>query len=238
MTKTQSKKHTDQHTKQSKLPLYISLGIIAVLVALYFLWPGFQEGVKEAWHVLTSGDRKRISEWVDQFGIWGPFFIILFMIVQMFLIVINVVALMVVSVLAYGPVWGALIALAAVLTASTIGYGIGRWLGKSFVHKLLGQKSANKVEDAVEEYGFWAIAVARISPFLSNDAVSFVAGLAKMSYLRFMGASLLGIVPLTILIAWLGEDIDRLKNGLIWISVVTIVGFIAYVIYDKKFKKK
>ncbi|MDX5444271.1 MAG: TVP38/TMEM64 family protein [Hymenobacteraceae bacterium] len=238
MTKTQSKKHTDQHTKQSKLPLYISLGIIAVLVALYFLWPGFQEGVKEAWHVLTSGDRKRISEWVDQFGIWGPFFIILFMIVQMFLIVINVVALMVVSVLAYGPVWGALIALAAVLTASTIGYGIGRWLGKSFVHKLLGQKSANKVEDAVEEYGFWAIAVARISPFLSNDAVSFVAGLARMSYLRFMGATLLGIVPLTILIAWLGEDIDRLKNGLIWISVVTIVGFIAYVIYDKKFKKK
>jgi uncharacterized membrane protein YdjX (TVP38/TMEM64 family) len=75
-----------------------------LLLASYFLWPAFQETINEAWQVLTSGDQKRISGWVSQFGFREPVFIVGFMVVQMFLVVINVVALMVVAVLAYGPV--------------------------------------------------------------------------------------------------------------------------------------
>jgi uncharacterized membrane protein YdjX (TVP38/TMEM64 family) len=89
--------------RSSKLPWIISISFILLMLACYFWWPGFQATVKEAWLVLTSGDQKRISGWVSQFGFWGPAFIVLFMILQMFLVVINVVALMVVAVLAYGP---------------------------------------------------------------------------------------------------------------------------------------
>ncbi len=49
-----------------------------------------------------------------------------------------------------------------------------------------------------------------------------------------MGATMAGIVPLTILIAILGKDFDNLINGLIWISIISIVGLIVYIIYDKK----
>ena len=90
----------------------------------------------------------------------------------------------------------------------------------------------------MDEYGIWAIIIARISPFLSNDAVSFVAGFATMRYWQFILATMAGIVPLTILLAWLGENNERLKTGLIWVSVVSLVLFIAYVVYNKYYKKK
>ena len=223
--------------KQSKWPLYITLLLIAGLVASYFLFPGFQKEVDNSWAILTSGNKQRISEWVSQFGFWGPFFIILAMIAQMFLLVINVVALMLVAIIAYGPIWGTLIAVAAVFVASTIGYLIGRWVGEAGVSKLIGRKTERKVTGFVDEYGLWAVIIARISPFLSNDAISFVAGLAKMNYFRFIGATLAGIVPLAILLAWLGENNERLKSGLIWVSAISIAAFVGYVIYDKYFKK-
>ncbi|WP_299707664.1 TVP38/TMEM64 family protein [uncultured Pontibacter sp.] len=234
--------HTSQdknkEIKQSKLPLLITGAILAALVAIYFISSSFQANVNEGWEVLTSGDEELISSWVGQFGFWGPFFIILAMVAQMFLLVINVVALMLVAIIAYGPVWGSLIAIVAVLTASTIGYLIGRGLGEAGVRKIIGHKAEEKVCGFVTDYGVWAVIIARISPFLSNDAVSFVAGLTKMGYFRFIGATLAGITPLTILLAWLGEDDDRLINGLVWVGAVSLVLFIGYVVYDKYFKKK
>lgn len=224
--------------KQSKWPLIITGVLIGALIASYFIFPSFQREVQNAWTVLTSGDEQRISEWVSQFGFWGPFFIVLAMVAQMFLLVINAVALMLVAIIAYGSFWGSLIAITAVAVASTIGYWIGHGVGEVGVSKLIGRETEKKVVKFVDNYGTWAVFIARISPFLSNDAVSFVAGLARMGYFKFMGATLAGIVPLTVLLAWLGENNERLKTGLIWVSAVSLAAFIGYVVYDKYIKKK
>jgi uncharacterized membrane protein YdjX (TVP38/TMEM64 family) len=227
-----------EEVAQSKWPLYVTALLILMLLAAYFLIPSFQEVIRDSWNVLTSGDEARISDWVNQFGFWGPFFIILAMVAQMFLLVVNVVLLMLVAILAYGPVWGSAIAITAVLVASTLGFLIGRFLGETGVSKLIGQKAERKVTGFVNDYGVWAVVIARISPFLSNDAVSFVAGLAGMSYFKFISSTAAGILPLTILLAWLGEDSDRLMTGLIWVSAVSLVVFIGYVVYDKYYHKR
>lgn len=228
----------EQDDKQSRWPLLLTVLLIGSMVASYFIFPGFENALNEGWQVLTSGDEERISEWVSQFGFLGPFFIVLAMIAQMFLLVINVVALMLVAIIAYGSFWGSVIAISAVAIASTIGFIIGRKVGEAGVRKLIGNKAEHKVSEFMKEYGAWAIVVARISPFLSNDAVSFVAGLAGMGYIRFMAATLAGIVPLTVLLAWLGENNERLKTGLIWVSAISLAALIGYIGYDKYLKKK
>lgn len=235
---THEKHPEGTEVKQTKLPLIITGLIIFGLVVSYFVFPGFEATINEAWAVLSSRDEMRISEWVNQYSFWGPVFIVLAMIAQMFLMVVNVVLLMLVAIIAYGPVWGSLIAIVAVLVASTVGYFIGKSVGQAGVSRLIGPKAERKVSDFMENYGVWAIIIARISPFLSNDAVSFVAGFATMSYWKFILATLAGIVPLTVLLAWLGENNNRLKNGLIWVSAVSILVFIGYVAYQKYLKKK
>ena len=228
----------DEPVHQSKWPLYLSLALLTGAVLAYFFIPAVNEFFKEAWNVLSSGNEQRIKNWVSQFGWWGPFVIVLAMIAQMFLLVVPTPLLMVVTVLAYGPFGGTAIILAAVFCASSIGYVLGAYLGTPLVERLLGTKTEKKVISFIDDYGFWAVIVTRLSPFLSNDAISFVGGMLRMGYWRFIGATMLGIFPLTVLIAYLGENNDRLKTGLIWVSIISLVGFIAYVWWDKRRKKK
>lgn len=221
----------------SHTPLYITLALLAALVGAYFLWPAFQETAKEAFTVLKSGEQKRIAAWMHQFGYWGPVVLVLLMVVQMFLFVVNVVALILVAILAYGPWWGSLLALGGCVVASTVGYGLGRAMGESFVSRLLGEKTEKKVIDVVHRYGVWAVIIARLSPALSDDAISFVGGVARMGYLKFIAATVVGVVPLIALLAYLGEDSNRLKTGLLWVSGISLLLFGAYVWWDRRRQK-
>ncbi|GAB2768906.1 TVP38/TMEM64 family protein [Salinimicrobium soli] len=222
---------------KSKTPLYTSLGIVAALVLSYFFIPQVQHFMDTAWSVLTSGNEQRVHEWVGQFGWFGPVVIVLTMILQMFLLVVPTPVLMVVAIVAYGPIWGSLILFAAIFIGSTIGYLIGRYLAPVVVEKLIGKKTEKKIASFIDDYGFWTVIVVRLSPFLSNDAISFVGGILKMGYWKFIGATMIGISPLIIFIAYLGGNYERLKTGLIWTSVISLVLFIAFVWWDKKVRK-
>lgn len=219
-------------------PAYLSISLLIGSIASYFLISDVQLFIDQAWEVLTSNDEQRTQAWIQNFGWFGPIVLILAMVVQMFLIIIPTILLMVVSILAYGPIWGSLIILIAVFAASSVGYIMGNYFGHSLVLKLLGQKTERKIESFIEDYGFWAVIVTRLNPFLSNDAISFVAGMLKMGYWKFIGATLIGILPLTILIAILGENTERLKSGLLWGSLVCLVLFGIYLFWDKRRKKK
>ncbi|MGB7784980.1 MAG: TVP38/TMEM64 family protein [Salinimicrobium sp.] len=223
--------------KKSKAPLYISIGIVVAVVLSYFFIPQAQQFMDTAWSVLTSGDKQRVNEWVGQFGWFGPVVIVLTMVVQMFLLVVPTPVLMVVAIVAYGPIWGSLILFVAIFTASSIGYFIGRYFGPPIVQKLFGEKTEKKISSFIDDYGFWTVIVVRLSPFLSNDAISFVGGVLKMGYWKFIGATMIGIAPLIIFIAYLGGNYERLKSGLIWTSVGSLVLFIAFVWWDKKKRK-
>lgn len=227
----------DTNHKKSKLPLYLSILFIGGLVICYFTVPAVNQFFKEAWDVLTSDDEARIKSWIEDFGWLGPFVIMMAMVVQMFLLVIPTILLMIVAVLSYGPVWGTVISLISITLASTVGYLIGTQLGSAVITRLLGEKSFKKVSSFLESYGFWAVAITRINPFLSNDAISFVTGILKMDYWKFISATLLGIAPLLILLALIGENTDSLKSGLLWGSIVCFLAFLGYLFWDKKIKK-
>tara|TARA_R110000764_G_scaffold1409_1_gene5486 strand:+ start:1395 stop:2030 length:636 start_codon:yes stop_codon:yes gene_type:complete len=207
------------------------------IVTSYFLIPEVKEFLDEAWSVLTSDDEERVQKWVSGFGWLGPIVLVLAMIAQMFLLVVPSILLMVVSVLAYGPIWGSIIIIASVYAASTVGYFIGSYFGDTIVKRIIGKKSEKKVASFLDDYGFWAVIVTRLNPFLSNDAISFVGGLLRMGYWKFMGATLVGIAPLTAFIAIFGKSIDELKMGLLWGSVISLLAFGAYIWWDKKHKK-
>ena len=226
-----------EKSRSSRLPLYLSLVIIAPLVGAYFVWPAFQVGVQEGWAVLLTGDQARVAAWVARFGYWGPVLIIVTMVAQMFLVIINNGLLILVAVLAYGPWWGSLLAWVGVLVASSVGYWLGSFLGEHVVQRLLGERSEKKVAGFVAEYGLGAVAAARLTPIISNDAISFVAGAMGMGYVRFISVTAVAIVPLIALLAYLGQDSQRLKNGLLWISGVGLLLFGAYIWWTKTHKK-
>lgn len=90
----------------------------------------------------------------------------------------------------------------------------------------------------IEDYGFWSIGAVRVNPLFSGDAVSFIAGVLKMNYWKFIGATMAGAAPLIGFIAWIGSSSGRLLNGLIWASVIGLLSFAGYVWWDKHHKNK
>lgn len=232
-----SEQPDNSSTERSRWVWSVPLALLGTLIAAWFLWPAFQEFLREGYQVLASGEEDRIRSWVAGYGAWGFVVIYALMLMQTLIPVLPSVVAMVAAVLAWGPLKGGIVAWTGMLIAAALGYGIGRLFGPLTVDRLLGSEARHKVERQVDRYGLWAIIVARISPVLSTDAVSIVAGLVKMRFWRFMLATAAGTLPLTVLIAVLGRDIDHMKTGLIWVSVISIVAFIAWVIYDRRYRR-
>lgn len=212
----------------------VALVILAGLVLAYFALPGFRSFFHEAYDVMSTGDEEQIQPWVEQFGAWGFLVIIGLMLLQTVVAFLPSLVTMVVSVLAYGPLAGGLLAWGGMLVAASVGYGIGAAIGPAAVDRLVSRDTEQKLERFVERYGSKGIIAARISPVLSTDAVSIVAGLVSMKYVRFIVATAVGTVPLTVLVAWLGADVNRLWPGLVAVSVVSLLTFVGYVVWDRK----
>lgn len=215
---------------------YISISIIVILAAVYFFIPSVNEWVKEAFEILTSDDQPRIRAWVSDFGFWGPVVLLVLMVVQMFLFVIPNVLLMMIAILSYGPVWGGLLAFFGIFCASSVGYRVGLSLGPYTIRRFVSLKLQNKLTEFINDYGFAAIAVTRLSS-LSNDGLSFVVGLLRMGYVKFITATMIGITPLIVLLAIFGRN-GKIEMGLLWIAVISLCLLIAYIIFDKRRKRK
>ena len=220
------------------IPVIVTTLIIGGLVIAYFTIDNIEDFVKEAWNVLTSEDESSIKDWISQFGAIGPLILLASFLVQMFAFVIPSWMLILVSILAYGPLVGSLYALAGIFLAATVAYYLGSLLGEYTLEKIVGRKSEKKMKAYLQKYGFWLVVIFRMAPFLSNDTISFVAGLVDMKYRRFIFATLLGITPLIALTAFLGETNERLKSGFIWVSIISIVGYGAYIWWDHKYGEK
>jgi len=145
---------------------------------------------------------------------------------------------MIVAALVYGIWPSILISSTGVFLASTLGYFIGIQISENALQKFISKKIYEKLEYWVSNYGFWSVVLFRISPFLSNDAISIIAGGLQMKYVKFISATMLGIIPLATAIAFFAQDIDTLKTGMYWIGGAGVLFYVVFVIIDHKKRKK
>src|SRR4051794_32027943 len=110
-----------------KWPFYITVSLLALLVIIYFVIPSFHYFINEAFHVLTSKNQERIEKWVAQFELAGPVILISIMIARVVVFVVPNIFLMLLAIIMYGPVWGAVIAFLGTFASSSVGYMIGRY---------------------------------------------------------------------------------------------------------------
>jgi len=220
-----------------KLPLFISLLLLFLFFTSYFFIPSFNDSIRETFSVLTSGDENMIRDWVSRFGMWGPVVIILAMVTSMFLFVLPNLLLLIISSLSYGPLWGSVISIIAVFVSSTIAYLIGYWIGPTILKRILKDNARVKLTELVKEYGVGAIILFRLSPILSNEAISFIPAFLRMNYKKFILATLIGSGPVIAILAFTAGK-GNFKTVLIWLSIISLGVYIVYLIIDIRRKKK
>ncbi|MDT0686737.1 TVP38/TMEM64 family protein [Autumnicola psychrophila] len=211
--------------------------ILACLVAAYFVFPAFKDFIDETVAVILSGNTEETQAYFEKFGVWGPLAIIVFIILQMFLIVFPSWLPVIVAVMAYGLWLGVLISLTGVMLASAIGYYIGIKL-QGPLQGVVGEDKLEKMDFWINNYAFGSVILFRISPLLSNDSISFIAGMLRMKFKKFMLATFCGMLPLSIAIGYFSEDISTLENGMYWIGGVGIIAYVIYILIDYKKRRK
>jgi uncharacterized membrane protein YdjX (TVP38/TMEM64 family) len=225
----------DKKPSLNKTPIIIYLSIAIILVVSYFSFPEFKQGIDEAFDVITGEDEERLQTWVSKFGMFGPVAIILGMMVQMFLIVVPNFLLMMIAIVSYGPVWGSVISFIGVFAASSLGYYIGSKLSRVTLKKFVSTSNQDKVGEFIKDYGIATVVICRLCSF-SNDAISFVAGMLKMNYRKYILSSLTGVTPLIVLLAIFGKN-EKIEWALLWIAGVSLVILVVYIIVDRRRKR-
>jgi len=141
--------------------------------------------------------------------------------------------LVVVAVLAHGGWGGGSTAFVAILVAGSVGYGVGKWIGEGTLVRWLGEKKDRRLRQETERYGFWAIVITRLNPLFSNDSISIVAGALRLGFWKFLSATTAGILPLVIFIGILGQEASAMKTGLMWLSIISLLGLGIKIAWDK-----
>lgn len=131
---------------------------------------------------------------------------------------------------AAGAVWGTLAAgiysVIGGFLGGLIAYFIGRTLGRSAVYALTG-KVIYFSKNRGEIYLGWLIFITRLLPVLSFDLISYGAGITGLSLPIYATATILGMIPSTFFLTYMGAafQVGKLLGvALLVIFLILLVG--------------
>lgn len=110
------------------------------------------------------------------------------------LLMVPVMLLIAVTGIVFGPALGAAYAIAGALLSAAVTYGLGFWLGRETVRRLVGPR-INRLSRRVGQRGILAMLVVRLLPLAPFTVVNMVAGASHIRFRDFMVGTLLGMTP-------------------------------------------
>ena len=103
----------------------------------------------------------------------------------------------------WGPFTATIYGSIGVFFGSLIAYYIGRTLGRSVMQTLTG-KTIYLSKQRGEAYLGWVVFITHLLPVAPFDLISYGAGLSGLSLLVYAPATLLGTIPCTIFLTYMG----------------------------------
>jgi len=185
-----SPEEADTAERRLPHPVWLRAVILALVVAAGFAltrWTPLGEFLNEERIVAALEEVRRL--W------WSPL-LLLALYSLMALLAIPTAPLLVAGAI-FGPVYGSVLNTTGLMLGATLSYGLARILGRDFVLHLTGTR-VRRAEKLFHKHGFWPLVQTRFLP-LPFPVVNFGSALAGVPLTRFLGASLLGLVPSTLI---------------------------------------
>jgi uncharacterized membrane protein YdjX (TVP38/TMEM64 family) len=165
-------------------------------------------------------DPKVLKREVLSWGIWGPIiYMLLYAVGPSFLVPGAVMT--VAGGLAFGALWGSAWSLIGANTGALIAFGAGRFLGRSFVERTMGsrfQRTLNRLEHS----GFYITLYLRLVPVIPYNAFNLLAGASPIRFSDYLSATLIGMIPGTVLFALLGDALWHPTSPRFFIALALI----------------
>lgn len=162
---------------------------------------------------------------VLRWGIWGPSaFILLYAVGPSFLVPGAVMTIA--GGLAFGALWGVIYSLIGAYAGALVAFGAGRFLGRNFVARTVSGRLLHILE-GITRYGFQIIFYLRIVPIIPYNALNLLAGASPIRFRDYLWASAIGMVPGTIVFAFLGDALWHPASPRFFFALALIVVCVA-----------
>ncbi len=186
----------------------VVLAVITALLLGTILVMGLAKGAQwyQWWPHVSMSD---IEQFIAAAGYWGVAASIGLMVLHSF-VPFPAEFVAIANGMMWGPLWGTVITWVGAMLGAFAAFGLSRWLGRPLVHKLLTERSMQRVDDWVAHYGAGSLFFSRFIPVIAFNLINYAAGLTKISWWTFTWMTGLGILPLTTLMVVMGDQIEHL----------------------------
>jgi uncharacterized membrane protein YdjX (TVP38/TMEM64 family) len=180
-------------------------------------------------------DQIALDEDVASLGLWGPLAIVVLRATAAIFAVVPSSPVVLAAGATEGLAWGAIYVLIGAQLGALIGFFIGRFLGRDFVVRRGWMAAIAKTR-----WGSWllddessqgrlmaAVFYCRLIPGINLDAMSYVAGVTPIATWRFCVATLAGLIPYTLLLVAIGQQLVSLGATELLIFLALVLGLAA-----------
>ena len=191
-------------------------GFIVIATVITCPWWGPELGLPA-----EPPDIAELKNWFSGLGPWGPFGVILAMLLAILVSPIPSAPIALSAGAVYGHFWGALYVLAGSEIGAIAAFLLSRYVGYEALHARFGAVLGRGLVGSQNAL-MWTVFISRLMPFISFDVVSYAAGLTRLTLWRFALATLAGIVPASFLLAHFGSELVSEEPTQIMIAVLAI----------------
>lgn len=206
----------DKFSRQGRFGKWLLVGSLVILV-IGLTWVGPQ-----AWALVQ--DEQALEAWVVSLGWLGPLALVALNALQIVVAPIPGYVLQVAAGFLFGPLWGGIWGSLGLLLGASIAFWLARVYGRPLVGRLVGNERLDQWERVSHSNSTLVWFIMLLSP--TGDIPYFLAGLARVSFVKILVITLVIRVPSAFVIAAAGAGVMWLNWWQLALVFVGLLGLL------------
>ncbi|MCC6455291.1 MAG: TVP38/TMEM64 family protein [Caldilineaceae bacterium] len=190
-------------------------GVALLLVALFWIGP-------QIWQLVQ--DAEALEAWVVGLGWLGPIALIALNAIQIVVAPIPGYVVQVAAGFLFGPLWGGVWGSLGLLMGASMAFWLARFYGRPLAGRLVGHERLDQWERVTHSSSTVVWFVLLLSPI--GDLPYFLAGLARVSFIKVLLLTLVVRVPSVFVVAAAGAGVMLLSWWQIALILVALAGLL------------
>jgi uncharacterized membrane protein YdjX (TVP38/TMEM64 family) len=206
--------------RRRRVDIGVGLASIGLGAAIVLAVPELRHAVSLSLH----GDLEGLRHLFLGLGAWGVALLVALMLVHA-VVFYPTEVLTATAGLVYGFLPGLALVTVGWLVSALLAYLLGRTVGEPLARLLFGARRFAAFERAVKRGGVPLLLAARLVPLVPFSMTGYVAGAVRVPLWRFGWTTVVGYLPLTTLMAYLGSRSRSLSPGdpRLWIGLALMI---------------
>lgn len=198
------------------------IGLLTILIS----WMFYSYFSHSFIYDLFQNDTSKIIEYIQEYNNFSYIIFILLIVLECVFAPFPPLILYIAGGALFGGFIGGVLALIGNLIGAAIAFQISKHFGREFIKKRIPNNMMRKFDVFSEKYGVLSIFILRINPLTSSDLFSYIAGLTKIKFWKFLVITTIALAPIIFIQTFLGEQLQ--SNPII--SFISIIGGVIYLI--------